>query len=170
MTEAHERRSSEIASRLLGEGVPDAQLDKELFLLWSISSLEPVAGSLDELISSGQLRLVRDEGLRATLAAWNSHVEHYRRREGWAQDNWNLFGAPYVMREMSLAQLAGEVRAGVPANVHPRDHFALLGDPYFQNLVMLRWLTADDILASLEPLRAEADLIIERLETWLARS
>jgi len=168
-TEEHERRSAELALRLLGSGpsVPPEELDTALFDLWAVPTFEPVTGALGELIASGQLRLIRDELLRSSLAAWDSDVEGYRRREQWSQDNWNLFVAPYIMREMSLAQLAAGALVGGPSNDYPRDHVQLLDDPYFHNLVTHRWIAAQDVLASLVQVRARCDEIIERLEASL---
>lgn len=169
-TENNEMRSAELALRLLGSGapVPPDELDAALFDLWSLPTFEPVSGALDELIASGELRLIRDESLRSSLAAWDSYVEGYRRWEGWAQDNWNLFVAPYIMREISIAQLAAGALEGGPLNDHPRDHSLLLDDPYFHNLVTHRWIAAQDVLAALHRVRARCDEIIETLEASLS--
>ena len=69
---------------------------------------------MDEIISSGQLRIIRDDQLRTALAAWPADVEHYRRRESWAQDNWNFLVAPFITRTFSLGQLATGILGEIP--------------------------------------------------------
>jgi len=168
VTEQHEMRVISNTRRLLGIGdepVPKGKaLDAMLFDVWSLPALEPVNGSVEDLISSGQLRLIRDERLRSALAAWDSDVEQYQRREGWAQDNWNLLVAPFVTREMSIAQLAKDYLEDLPDDPDPRDHSELLGDRYTRNLLVHRWITAKDVLASLQRLRERCDLILARLD------
>ncbi len=168
VTEQHEMGVISNARRLLGiedEPVPAGRtLDVMFFEVWSLPALEPVNGAVEDLISSGQLRLIHDERLRSALAAWNSDVEQYQRREGWAQDNWNFLVAPFVTREMSIAQLARGYLEDVPDDLYPRDHSELLSDRHTRNLLVHRWITAKDVLASLQRLRERCDMILARLE------
>lgn len=168
VTKDHELEVIRDSRRLLGmeEDPPPTgtALDSMLFAVWSLPALEPVNGALDELVSSGQLRLIRDEPLRTALAAWAADVEQYQRREGWAQDNWNFLIAPSVTRDMSIAQLAAGFLGESPTEPHPVDHSALLSEQYTRNLLVHRWITARDVLDALDRLGERCDLILARIE------
>jgi len=165
VTVANEEHAGSLARRLLAGdyGESSAELDQMLFDLWSLPTLEPVAGALDEIISSGQLRIIRNDQLRSALAAWPADVEHYRRRESWAQDNWNFFVAPYLMREFSLGQLAVGVLGEVPGDRPHTDHASLLSDEYLRNLIVHRWITSEDVLGALRHLESRNEEILRLL-------
>ena len=169
-TVANEERAATLAGRLLAgdQGTSSEELDQMLFDLWALPTLEPVAGAMDEIISSGQLRIIRDDQLRAALAAWPADVEHYRRRESWAQDNWNYLIAPFIMRELSLGQLASGLLGEIPGEAAPLDHSHLMRDRYFRNLVIHRWITTDDVLTALRRLQARDEEILGLLSGALS--
>jgi len=162
-----EREAQQLATALLDSRVPSDELDSALFRVLATPTFEPVTVTLDELIASGQLTLIEDEVLRGALAAWPSRVERHQRRESWALDNWNNLGAPYAMRELSLPQIAGGALDGAPQVIYPKDHTAILTDPYFHNIVTLRWIAATDALETLQVVMEDCELILRRLEEVL---
>ncbi len=141
-----------------------AALDSMLFWLLALPGFKPVSGAHEALISSGHLSLIRDRDLRAALATWSNYVESVEATNRWAEDGWNLINAPFLMKEMSLTQIVPDgILEELSVSSHPRNHTALFDDPYFHNLVTLRWLAAVDIIRSLQWMRKDVDLILARL-------
>jgi len=142
-----------------------AEMDARLVELVSLPTLEPVVGAYEELIAAGNLRLITDKELRSALAGWGANLRSYATRERWATDQWNLVNAPFLLEQMSLAQLipGGALGADL-ANPYERDHTQLLQRPYFHNLVIYRWIAAKDVVQSGEQLLRRLDQIVDLIE------
>ena len=145
------------------------QMDAMLFELVSLPTFEPVVGAYEELIAAGNLRLITDKELRAALAGWGANLRSYATRERWATDQWNLVNAPFLLQQMSLAQLVPKGALGAAVeNPFPRDHAALLHLPYVHNVVVYRWIAAKDVVDSDAQLLRRLEQIVERIERALA--
>jgi len=164
----HETRSVALARQLTaGAGIApvvEGMLDSMMYELFSMPTFEPVQGAYHELLSSGELALIRDKPLRKALASWESRIDNYKTREKWLYDIWNLFIAPYLMQEISMMQIMPDsLLKDRPPNPFPRDHAVALNDRYFHNIVVHRWVAAADVLKSLGELRQANEQILEQL-------
>ena len=173
-TIAHGERIIEHAKVLSAAAEAEApptgpQMDAMLFELVSLPTFEPVVGAYEELIAAGNLRLITDKELRSALAGWGANLRSYATRERWATDQWNLVNAPFLLQQMSLAQLVPKGALGAAVeNPYPRDHAGLLKLPYFHNLVVYRWIAAKDVVDSGAQLLRRLEHIVERIERALA--
>jgi hypothetical protein len=83
---------------IVGSGTSrDVAMPKETFrYLRYASTYDPPMGRVQSLISTGNLRLIRDSRVRAGLASWPSRVEAARGHQDRMRDFWNEAIAPYL--------------------------------------------------------------------------
>lgn len=127
----------------------------------------------DNLLSTGDLQLLRDAQLRRLLARFQSQIEM---EEGlnWQWEQWNQVNQPFVNQHMEALDwaprdLSWEIP--LPAAVVPTDWAALLSNREFRNILFQRYIAANDTKTGwLMPLLETAEGITSRLDALLDRS
>jgi hypothetical protein len=100
-----------------------------------VPDLQPPMGTLQALLGSGDLRLIRNDSLRAALASFPSQVARIKTTESYGADL--LFGEiyPYLNRSIPLRNFA---RGGDGRTRFPRDVERVLRSLEFENLVQTK--------------------------------
>jgi len=114
-----------------------------LFMSWPHT---PVTATYDELVSSGDLTLIRDHELREALARWAVLLEEHERIKVWFFDQWQTLHTPFLFEETVFTDIDSEYMGfQYPPSPHPMDYGSLLRSRKFWNLVALRVVTAMDL-------------------------
>lgn len=139
------------------------------WMAFSFPPFEPLTTAYDNLISTGDIALLRDEQLKRDLASFKSAVEVYRRSE-WQLDQWNRVIQQYVASGMSpldwLPTAYRESR-GLPDPLTRTDWDAVLGDREFEGILANRVLATDNNIIHLNRVLPAARRIVARLGALL---
>ena len=97
-----------------------------------VTDFQPPVGTLQALLGSGDLSLIRNDSLRAALASFPSHLARINTTEGYGADL--LFGElhPYLNRSIPMRRFG---RAGDGATRFDSDVEGLLRSLEFENLI-----------------------------------
>ncbi len=100
-----------------------------------VTDFHPPVGTLQALLGSGDLRLIRNDSLRAALASFPSRLDQIKTTEGYGADV--LFGElhPYLNQSIPMRRFG---RAGDGATQFDSDVEGLLRSLEFENLVQLK--------------------------------
>lgn len=147
---------------------PAPPVDSLVELTWlsfSFATYNPLSTAYDNLLSSGGIQLIRDEGLKRDLALFNAHVEGLQRQD-WVLDQWNRIIQPWVISNFQLDWLAPSYREehGVLDPLVQTDWGAVLQDQEFKGIVINRLIAITDYMAGLYDLLPAAEAVVDRLE------
>lgn len=158
-------------------GPEPAKVDVETFeshvfpLVTVLPTYRAATSELDAMLGSGQLALIRNDRLRAQIAAWPVVLQRLRRTEDILTDEVIDEFYPYVLERIPLINL--HIRGGI-INMTPsrfeRNYEALLRDVRFENHVENRWLLAVTILERMKTVHALMEEITGMLDAELADS
>lgn len=141
--------------------VPDAVL----LGLVSWYTYDPVLGSLNSAIASGQLSLIRDHQLRVALAGWVDSVDDLLESEvvdrGHAHDFADV-AFDFIPFRSAVYRLAGSDRIGRPST-GAEDHAALLGSLRAENIATNRVAEIGFILSDVSRVERELQTLLELL-------
>lgn len=158
-----QERVSEAARELLevARAEPGASADRIQPLLgrvFSSNRFEPVTGAYDALLNSAGLTLIRRATLRASLVAFDARLED-RYAERFSDELYLSF----------IREFAGQLRLADLAVGNPTTQaFApLLGDPRFQDHLVLRQGGEGEVAGQYRRLMADAQAILEQLRAEL---
>ncbi len=100
-----------------------------------VGSFQPPLGTLQALLGSGDLRLIRNDSLRAALASFPSRLAQVSTTEGYGADV--LFGElhPYLNQSIPMRRFG---RAGDGVTRFDSDVEGLLRSLEFENLIQLK--------------------------------
>lgn len=142
--------------------------DDVLIGLVSWHTYDPILGSLGSAIASGQLALIRDDGLRALLAGWVDSVEDLNELEIVDREHAQRFAdvAFDVMAFRSAAYRLGLSELVRPSTA-PEGGRQLLGSLRAENIASNRVAEIGFILEDLDRVEAELEAILTRLESNL---
>ncbi len=101
-------------------------------LITRVTDFQPPVGSLQALLASGDLRLIRNDSPRAALASFPSRLAQVKTTEGYGADL--LFGElhPYLNKSIPMRRFG---RAGDGASQFDSDVEGLLQSLEFENLI-----------------------------------
>ena len=147
-------------------------LDSLLSFTLHNPSFDPKSGSIDNLISSGELELITNDSLRNLLIAWPGFVADMKEEEEFLrmlQLNESLLNDYIIVRNIG-GYMTGNFRYSVQFNRSNQssDYESLFQDRRFDNLLSRRMITLQVALKEGEVVRATASKILEILETELA--
>lgn len=124
---------------------------------------------LDAMLGSGQFALIRNDELRAKIAAWPVALERLRRTEDILKDEVIDEFYPYAVERIPLINL--DIQAGTfvgqPTSRFPRNYETVLRDVQFENHVENRWYNGNNILQRLELVRGMEEEIIGLVDVEL---
>ena len=140
-----------------------------------------VTGTMDALLSSGDIGLISNKSLQLSLASWPDLRERLAAVEAEDEHGYEVL-LPYLVSKAYLPQLYNATR-GIPgvsrevphSNVSlpiaggGLDHTLLLGDREFQNLVSMRYTNETDYESVLGDMEALINEIRALLEAEIAR-
>ena len=133
-----------------------------------VNVIDRGGGSLDALLSSGRLELIRDRALRESLARWPDRMEDIHTNDLSVREY--VWGSllPYMATRGVPEGLCPEVPFCVDDAVLPEPYRALLGDPTFRSLLthleaMFSIIGADHLEA-----RDTARALVQRIDTLVA--
>ena len=125
---------------------PRDSLVDHIALLFMSAPHAAVTTTYDELVASGDLKLIRDPELRRALAHWAVQVEQQEMVKGWFFDQWETLHTPFVFEETVFTDIDPDYMGfEYPPAPHQMDFAALLQSKKFWNLVALRVVTAMDL-------------------------
>lgn len=143
--------------------VPPVVLDTLVTaLITEIPAYHPAMGEVDAMLGAGHLGLVRDDSLRAMLAAWPNVLERLRETEDEMRSDVTDRLFPYLVERVPLVtadRQMGYIATDRPSRF-PRRYDALLSDVTFENHTENRWVMANAIIEEAAPVRA---LLVEML-------
>jgi len=157
------RSASQAILGLTGPGAvppPGDSLDVLLGTIGRIANFAPPLGALEAMLGSGDLRLVKNTELRASLASFPSQLAEMNRTQGYGADQ--VFGQLVPFLDRSIPRVADTRFVG--------DEQALLQSFEFENLVRGRALNQERALAAAERMSAHINAILQMLRAELGGS
>lgn len=141
-------------------------------VFFSFTTLYLPSGSRDALFASGDIEIIKNEELRAMLAAWPSVVADAAEDDVFISNDVMTNLAPYLqskVRSRNVMRLSNTEAAKNIPRIESVNYDALLKDPMFENLVVFR--IANETFAIFENARlSEAvDEIIRVIDQELDR-
>jgi hypothetical protein len=129
----------------------------------------PAVSELQSMLASGQLALIRNDGLRAKLAAWPLAVELVGTSEKYLADMVIREFYPYLLERIPLLNLdvSYSTDPAMRRSGFDIDYRILLRDVQFENHVENRWTLSVYILSSMANAHALMEEIIALLDSEL---
>jgi hypothetical protein len=147
--------------------------------LW-IWTFEPVLGTYQDMVNSGDLRLLESQDLRIALSEFEERVEHVDRLDQTLWEHWLRFDLPFLKDHYVLSELyegyasSAELRGvDVPPLTYgePRfdpDHDALRSRAFY-NIIVARTVAHQDAIVSMRTGLRQIDQILDLVEAELQR-
>lgn len=126
------------------------RLQKLTFGLTAYATYDPSNGALNNLISSGQLNLIKNDNLRLILSKWFGEIQDVKEDELRMMSYGDTFLEPIRLQYLSYSK---ESRFN-------KNSLALLEHPEFENIVIRMYNAADYILENYEFLGGEIEKIL----------
>ncbi|MEJ2112182.1 MAG: DUF6090 family protein [Flavobacteriaceae bacterium] len=120
------------------EQVTNSNLDTLIHAINNRSSFDPYVGTLNELLNSGSINVIKNEDLRRLISSWSSYLDEVRQEEDEVDIMLNDYVIPYLIENaamadwMSLGNYGGFVNF---KNYHKGYKTRMLTDLRFENLV-----------------------------------
>lgn len=134
--------------------------------LLRLPNFRPPLGTLDALIGSGDLRLISNDSLRASLASFPTAVSDYNRTQGYSGEV--VFGSlyPYLTARVPLRQLGLYRSEGSGFGWSAQD---LLSDLQFENLVQVRLTNSQFAAAEGRRMEGRIEVVLALLRSEVDR-
>lgn len=143
-------------------------------LFWWGGESNYSSGTLTSVIASGQISIIQNDRLRDLLAEWPRVIGDIRENE--ANEIWEYRNGlkPFMRTRANMARLANQIEyepgseepypvTKVPESSSKTDHWALVKDPQFHNLMLFRLWTNDDILTEFNEFHPHLEEILTLL-------
>jgi Family of unknown function (DUF6090) len=151
----------ELLRRLRGEApASKAKTGDLLSEVFSSLRYEPVMGAYEALVNSGGLTLIRDEALRAALAAYAAELRG-RYEESWSDDHYFAFAREYAGPFMIAATQETDAAA------RERVYEAFLRDPRFREHLALRYYSERDMARKYRGLLEQAQKVRAQVQAQI---
>ena len=146
--------------------------DSILIGVYRTSAWTPPMGSVTSLLNSGDLRLIRNDSLRAELTAWPEVVSNIAGRESASRAHYEQFQLPLTHEYVPWASLmlrSGPHHYGVASRASG-DYRGLLNSLSFENTIEWRVSKEVEILAEYTITERRLNVILELLARELGAS
>lgn len=159
-----------VVARDQGSVSPDS-IDRLMGQVFSSDQFDPVMGAYENLVNSGGLAQIRDEGLRGELASFAAMVEA-RYAEQFSLALYLDFNRAFMGRLGWADQIVGdgpvgEAGAGTAAPEGGRWNAAVLDDPVFQDHLAFRFISERQVADLYRELAGQARSVLERVESQI---
>jgi hypothetical protein len=164
----------------LGEQGPvspdhSAQVDSLLGSHFLRPVFDPPMGTVESLIASGRLDLVRNEELVAGLTNWASAVASLQRTQTDARRHFYDRLYPYLATRVDIEDLdkgfSQYLGHPLPFEQGPTEAYRLIGEGELMNILYTHWVLSTNVLELEMPrVRAALDQIRDEIGTELART
>jgi len=134
--------------------------------LYVLHAFEPILATLDDLVQSGSLHLIRDDSLRVGLAEFRRNLEGLDLAEEYAENYWSTEMVALFRDDLVLRDLAS-FEAQLGPSRFSTDFNTLLRSRQFENRVIQRWALGLDLQRSATRVSSTVDLIMGRLDLLL---
>jgi hypothetical protein len=140
--------------------------------MFAAGSYDPPMGTLEAVISGGDLGILKNPALAAELTAWPSLVRHLKDEERALFDYTRREILPYLGRAgVRVADLVwfreGYEVYDYPIDPQHTDGYLLLPDAEWESIVTNRWWSYRDATDKAQPIRESIERIQVMLETEL---
>ena len=148
-----------------------SDLENDIADLLGVETFDPPTGSVEALLASGQIGLVRDDSIRTMLAAYPVWFADYAEEESLAREHHENHLFPYLRGRISLRNVAvgDSLLPGVPPSELATNSAGLLTSLEFENLVTERAVNMRTVLKEAETLTTRIRALIESIESELGR-
>ena len=157
-------QAAEALFELTGPTSPDVPSDSVALLIlasMSRSTFTAVSGVLNSVISSGQLQIIRDDSLRAGLAAWPDLVSRLNASEVATWTDVDQHFIPYLSERIawrSVDHIGGNEAYPIPSRFEP-GWMDVLKERLFENLLGNHHTYTQVILSQSEELAVRLEVI-----------
>jgi len=120
------------------ETVPNANLDTLIYAMNDRTSFDPYVGTLNELLNSGSIGVIKNEELRRLISSWSSYLDEVRQEEDQLDIMLDDYVIPYLIDNAAMADWMnlGNYRVHLNfKNYHKGNKTRMLTDLRFENLV-----------------------------------
>lgn len=150
-------------------GINSIEIDTLIFDLLDPFVYEPTTRQVEAALSSGQFTLIRNDSLRAALAAWPDQFRLLRRMEEISITGVTLRLIPYLFKRIPITTM--DHRLAFIDTPRPsrfkQDYVGLLSDMEFENYVEDRWVNSIYTLAAGVAGRKMMDEVIRLIDAQL---
>jgi hypothetical protein len=138
------------------------------FWVWTFS---PVLATYQDMVNSGDLRLLRSDELRLVLSEFDEQVEHVDRLDQTLWEHWLRFDLPFLQEHYVLSELYEGYRSGADirgVEVEPilygtpdfsPDHEAIRSRT-FHNIVVARTVAHQDAIVAMKVALQQIDRVL----------
>lgn len=155
----------EVVVHLTGEGPlpPARELARLLMRAGTMAELQPISGTVGALMSTGDLRLIRSDSLRAELVAYAAAVQSHREMLMTLKEM-ELAAFEVLPRELPFTR---RLFLGDALDFVVEDDFARVRrDPEFAGLLFRMQAGNSNRVARMRQMRRETAELLEALEGW----
>lgn len=120
------------------ETVPDANLDTLINAMNVRTSFDPYVGTLNELLNSGSISVIKNEELRRLISSWSSYIDEVRQEEDQVDVMLDDYVIPYLIDNAAMADWMNIGSYGGYLNFknyQKGDKTKMITDLRFENLV-----------------------------------
>jgi len=155
--------------------VPEAERDNVDNLVsrhFDRDTYDPPMGTVDGVLGSGKIDLLRNQRLVTELTQWSAAVTHLRFRQTYAIDHFNERFYPYLSSQLDLEDMDKGFAQFVdfPWEQEPAHAYRLVADQDFLNIVYMHWVLTSNILtAGIAPVEESLETIQALIEAELSR-
>ena len=139
--------SREDVRRLLGDALMIAQF-------------QPVMATYQDMVNSGDIRLLSSDSLRVALARFDSRLAVQKEVSRWSWDHWITHEEPLMIEARALTGLYEEYEGVEVPEVEYEVDLRRLSEPDVSEVLSSRVWIQQDLVASGGILKAEAELIL----------
>lgn len=124
------------------------KFDSLLATVFYRSSFDPPLGTIETILGSGNVDLIRNKNLVALLTQWTAIVKNYQNEEFRAVDHFYESIYPYLSSKLNIQDMDKSIPAKVRWPHGPTTAYKLISDLKFINLIYVHWVIQWNILDS----------------------
>jgi hypothetical protein len=144
--------------------VPDserAQVDTVLSRVFIRRTFDPPMGTVETILSSGRLDIIRNQDLVAELTRWTAAVRDFNELETSGATHFYSTLYPYLAANLDLQDLDKGIPWEVPWPHDPTPAADLVRDPAFRNVIYMHYVLYHNVLEGVPDLERAVNRIID---------